>query len=191
MTGLADLVGVPFDSLTRLIAGLTARRLTVATAESLTGGLLAATFTEIPGSSAVVRGGLIVYATDLKHALAGVDNGLLEERGPVDPDVAAALARGARTRCGADIGVGLTGVAGPDPQNGIPVGTWFCAIDGPGGHTDERHSTPGGPAAGASARATAAGETGVASAVRVRSAVRSAAVRAAVEMVANIAEMDS
>ena len=81
----------------------------------------------------MVRGGLVVYATELKHQLAGVDAELLAERGPVDPEVAAALADGARRRCGADVGVGLTGVAGPDPQNGIAVGTWFCAVSGPGG----------------------------------------------------------
>lgn len=187
MTGLAELVGVPFDSLTRLIADLTARGLTVAAAESLTGGLLTAILTEIPGSSAVVRGGLVVYATDLKHTLADVDSALLAERGPVDPDVAAALAHGARIRCNADIGIGLTGVAGPDPQHGMPVGTWFCAVDGPGGHTDQ-HSSQQAPS---TAEAPPGTESSAAAAVRVRSAVRAAAVRAALEMVANIAAMDS
>ena len=73
MTGLAVAVGMPIGAVRDLVAALTARRLTVATAESLTGGLLAAVLTEIPGSSAVVRGGLVVYATDLKHQLADVD----------------------------------------------------------------------------------------------------------------------
>jgi len=139
---LADLVGVPFADLTRLIGGLTARGLTVATAESLTGGLLAAVLTEVPGSSAVVRGGLIVYATDLKAALAGVDAELLADRGPVDPEVAAALAAGARRRCGAGIGIGLTGVAGPDPQDGVAVGTWYVAISGPGDRASLASSDP-------------------------------------------------
>jgi len=108
------------------------QRVTVATAESLTGGLVAATVVEIPGVSAVFRGGLIVYATDLKAALAGVPEGLLAERGPVDADVAAALAAGARARCGADWGVATTGVAGPDPQDGKPVGLVYIAVCGPG-----------------------------------------------------------
>jgi nicotinamide-nucleotide amidase len=127
---LAALVDLPGDQLTSLIARLAAASMTVASAESLTGGLLSALLTEVPGSSAVVRGGLVVYATDLKHSLAGVDQGLLDERGPVDPDVAVALARGVRTACGASIGLGLTGVAGPDPQHGVEVGTWYVALAG-------------------------------------------------------------
>jgi nicotinamide-nucleotide amidase len=113
----------------RLVA---ARGETFATAESLTGGLVAATVVEVPGVSAVFRGGLVVYATDLKHALAGVPEDLLAERGPVDPDVALALAAGARRRCGADWGLATTGVAGPDPQDGIAPGTVYVAVDGPG-----------------------------------------------------------
>ncbi|MBM2617700.1 CinA family protein [Actinoplanes sp. LDG1-06] len=109
------------------------RHETFATAESLTGGLVAATVVEIPGVSAVYRGGFVVYATDLKHTLAGVREDLLAERGPVDPDVAAALAEGARARCGADWGVATTGVAGPDPQDGKPVGLVYVAVAGPAG----------------------------------------------------------
>jgi nicotinamide-nucleotide amidase len=108
---------------------------TLATAESLTGGLVAATIVEIPGVSAVFRGGLVVYATDLKHALAGVPEDLLAARGAVDPDVALALAAGARQRCVADWGLATTGVAGPDPQDGHPVGTVFVAVAGPSGST--------------------------------------------------------
>ena len=108
---------------------------TFATAESLTGGLAAATAVEIPGVSAVFRGGLVVYATDLKHALAGVSEDLLAERGPVDPDVALALAAGARQRCGADWGLATTGVAGPEPQDGKPVGMVYVAVAGPPGAT--------------------------------------------------------
>lgn len=107
------------------------RQQTVAVAESLTGGQLAATIVEIPGVSAVFRGGLVVYATDLKRSLADVPEELLNERGPVDGDVAQALAAGARTRCGADWGVATTGVAGPDPQDGKPVGMVFIAVAGP------------------------------------------------------------
>jgi nicotinamide-nucleotide amidase len=112
---------------------LVERRQTVAVAESLTGGLLAATFVEIPGVSSVFRGGLVVYATDLKHSLAGVPETLLADRGPVDRDVAEALAEGARARCGADWGLATTGVAGPEPQDGKPVGMVFVAVAGPGG----------------------------------------------------------
>lgn len=129
---LSRLLGLPQDELTGLIGRLTAAGRTVATAESLTGGLLAALLTEVPGASEVVRGGVVVYATELKASLAGVDAALLDERGPVDPDVAVALADGARAVCGASIGVGLTGVAGPDPQHGMPVGTVFVAVTADG-----------------------------------------------------------
>lgn len=104
---------------------------TLAVVESLTGGLLAATIVEVAGVSAVFRGGLVVYATDLKSSLAGVPAGLLAERGPVDPDVAVALAEGGRARCGADWCLSTTGVAGPEPQGGKPVGTVFVAVAGP------------------------------------------------------------
>lgn len=106
---------------------------TLAVAESLTGGLLAAAIVEIAGVSAVFRGALVVYATDLKSSLAGVPEELLAERGAVDPEVAGALARGARQRCGADWGVGTTGVAGPQPQDGKPVGMVYIAVAGPNG----------------------------------------------------------
>ncbi|WP_433834132.1 CinA family protein [Actinoplanes sp. CA-015351] len=116
-----------------VVHALVERRETLATAESLTGGLVAATIVEIPGVSAVFRGGLIVYATELKARLAGVPEKLLDERGPVDGDVAAALASGARERCGADWGLATTGVAGPEPQDGKPVGLVYVAVAGPGG----------------------------------------------------------
>ena len=178
MSDLAAVVGVPARSVAELVARLASRRLTIATAESLTGGLLVALLTEIPGSSVVVRGGLVVYATELKHLLAGVDPDLLARRGPVDPAVAAQLADGARRRCRADVGIGLTGVAGPDPQDGVPVGTWYCAISGPGGHRQTRRGLPG------AAAEPAAGRT-------ARGSIRAAAVRAALQMVANIPETGS
>lgn len=115
-----------------LIALLRRRGETVATAESLTAGLVTAVLTSVPGASAVVRGGLVVYATELKARLAGVDEGLLAEHGAVHPEVARQLAVGARERCGADWGIGLTGVAGPDPQDGVPPGTVHIAVTGPG-----------------------------------------------------------
>ena len=117
---------------------------TVAVAESLTGGLLTAALTETAGASATVRGGLVVYATDLKASLAGVDADLLARRGPVDPAVAAQLATGARHRLAATYGLGVTGVAGPDPQGGRAVGTVFAAVSGPGGVTGAAWSLAGG-----------------------------------------------
>ncbi|MEU7902037.1 CinA family protein [Actinoplanes sp. NPDC049118] len=115
-----------------VVHALVERRETLAVAESLTGGLLATTLVEIAGVSRVFRGGLVVYATDLKHSLAGVPEELLADRGPVDPDVALALAEGARSRCGADWGLATTGVAGPEPQDGRPVGLVYIAVAGPG-----------------------------------------------------------
>ena len=114
-----------------VLQALAVRAQTLAVAESLTGGLLAASLVEVPGASRVFRGGLVVYATDLKVTLAGVPAELLAERGPVDPDVAAALAVGARERCGATWGLATTGVAGPESQNGVPVGTVYVACSGP------------------------------------------------------------
>ncbi|HWB38362.1 MAG TPA: CinA family protein [Rugosimonospora sp.] len=116
-----------------ILAELVRRGQTLAVAESLTGGLLAATIVSVPGASNAFRGGLVVYATDLKASLAGVPGDLLAERGPVDPGVAGWLASGARERCGADWGLATTGVAGPDPQNGIPPGTVYVGLAGPDG----------------------------------------------------------
>lgn len=116
---------------TELVRSLRRAELTLATAESLTAGLLAATVAGVPGASTVLRGGLIVYATDLKHTLAGVSEHTLVTDGPVAASTAEQLAVGARTACGADWGVGLTGVAGPDAQDGHPVGTVFLGLAGP------------------------------------------------------------
>ena len=116
-----------------LVAALTRAGQTVATAESLTAGLLSATIAGVPGASAVLRGGLVVYATDLKASLADADDAVLEADGPVAANTAEQLAVGARGRCTADWGIGLTGVAGPDSQDGHPVGTVFLAIAGPDG----------------------------------------------------------
>ncbi|XVS63075.1 CinA family protein [Actinosynnema sp. CA-299493] len=126
-----------------VVRTLAERGETVATAESLTAGLVTAELTSVPGASAVVRGGLVVYATDLKHALAGVDAALLAEHGAVHPEVARQLAEGARERCGATWGLGLTGVAGPDPQDGVAPGTVHIGLSGPSG-SDVRTLTLGG-----------------------------------------------
>ncbi len=116
-----------------LVAALATRRRTVASAESLTAGLWAATIAGVPGASAVLRGGLVVYATDLKASIAGVNEKRLAVDGPVSASTAQGLADGARRVCDADWGVGLTGVAGPDRQDGHPVGTVFVAVAGPDG----------------------------------------------------------
>ncbi|NGO68779.1 CinA family protein [Streptomyces boncukensis] len=106
---------------------------TLAVAESLTGGLVAAELTAVPGASRAFRGSVTAYATELKRALLGVDGALLAERGAVDAEVARQMARGVRAALGADWGVATTGVAGPRPQDGQPVGTVFLAVAGPDG----------------------------------------------------------
>jgi nicotinamide-nucleotide amidase len=108
---------------------------TFAVAESLTGGALGAAVTSLPGVSATFRGGVIAYATELKAELLGVDRGLLADRGPVDPDVAIAMAGGVRDRLAVTWGLSTTGVAGPDPQDGHPPGEVYVGVAGPGGST--------------------------------------------------------
>jgi len=105
---------------------------TVATCESVTGGLIAAALTDVAGASEVVRGGLVTYATDLKSRLAGVDPGLIAAHGVVSGEVATAMAAGASEACGADWAVAVTGVAGPGAAEGCPAGTVWLAITGPG-----------------------------------------------------------
>jgi nicotinamide-nucleotide amidase len=119
------------DDARALVADLTVRHQSVATAESLTAGLLSATLAGVPGSSAVLRGGLVTYVEDTKIALAGVAPQVLRAVGPVAAPTARALAVGTRQRCGATWGVGLTGVAGPEPHGGHPVGTVFLGLAGP------------------------------------------------------------
>ena len=118
--------------LARLVGLLKDRGETLATAESLTGGLVGGALTDVPGVSAVYRGGVVVYATDLKAKLAGVPEDLLAAVGPVHPDTAAALAAGVRERLEATYGLATTGVAGPDSQAGIEAGTVYVAAAGPG-----------------------------------------------------------
>ncbi|CCK27072.1 competence-damage inducible protein [Streptomyces davaonensis JCM 4913] len=112
---------------------LTVRGETLAVAESLTGGLVAAEITGVPGASKAFRGSVTAYATELKAQLLGVDAALLERRGAVDPQVAAQMAAGVRKALGADWGIATTGVAGPDEQDEQPVGTVFVAVEGPCG----------------------------------------------------------
>jgi nicotinamide-nucleotide amidase len=126
------------DSRIRALCGevirlLVARGDTIAVAESLTGGMLAAALTAVPGASAVFRGAVVAYATDLKTALLGVPPELLDRHGAVHPAVAAAMAEGARRRMGATVAAATTGVAGPDPADGQPVGTVHIAVSAGGG----------------------------------------------------------
>jgi nicotinamide-nucleotide amidase len=130
---LADALGLDAERLHALIATLRERAETVATAESLTAGLVTAALTSVPGSSAVVRGGVVVYATPLKTDLAGVDAAALAEHGPVHPLIAEMLAKGTRIACRASWGIGLTGVAGPDPQDGVEPGVVHLAVSGADG----------------------------------------------------------
>jgi nicotinamide-nucleotide amidase len=120
------------DDARGLVADLTIRKQSVATAESLTAGLLAATLAGVPGASEVLRGGLVTYTERTKIVLAGVAPEILDEVGPVAAPTARALAVGARQRCEATWGVGLTGVAGPEPHGGHAVGTVFVGLAGPG-----------------------------------------------------------
>ena len=114
-----------------LVSRLTSRRETVSTAESLTGGLVAAALTDVPGSSAVVRGGVVAYTSEIKSGVVGVDAGLLAASGAVDAMVAEQMACGVRDRLRSTFGLATTGVAGPDPSEGKPVGTVFVAVAGP------------------------------------------------------------
>jgi nicotinamide-nucleotide amidase len=121
------------DVTTGLIAELTRRRLTIAVAESLTGGLLVAELIRPPGASEVVRGGIVAYSTELKHSVLGVDAEHLAARGPVDPEVAIQMAAGVRRVLSVDgvetsIGLSTTGVAGPGPQDGHPAGTVYVGL---------------------------------------------------------------
>jgi nicotinamide-nucleotide amidase len=120
------------SSVDELVAKLLAGH-TIATAESCTGGLLAARLTDRPGSSAYVKGGFVVYSDEAKVAELGVDAGLIERCGAVSQEVAEALAEGARSRLQTDVGVGITGVAGPDGgSEEKPVGLVWLSIAGPG-----------------------------------------------------------
>ena len=116
-----------------IVHELTARGWSIAVAESLTGGMLVAALIRTPGASAVVNGGIVAYSTELKHTLLGVNSGLLAAHGPVHADVAAQMAAGVRDRMAvaglpATVGIATTGVAGPDPQDGAPVGTVFLGF---------------------------------------------------------------
>lgn len=117
----------------RVVAGLIARGLSIAVAESLTGGAVVEQLVRVPGVSRVLFGGVVAYQTQLKRDLVGVDAALLARHGAVHPLVAAQLAERVREALAVDgvaarVGVGTTGVAGPDPQDGVEPGVAYVAV---------------------------------------------------------------
>jgi nicotinamide-nucleotide amidase len=128
----------------RVVAGGTARGLTMATAESCTGGLIAHLLTEVPGSSACLLGGIIAYADAVKREQLGVPAEVLASHGAVSAQTAVAMADGVRERLGTDLGVSVTGIAGPDGGTAAkPVGLVYVAVAGLDGTEVERHLWPG------------------------------------------------
>ena len=127
--------GVDVPNLERVVLdGLKEKGLTLGTAESCTGGLVAKRFTDLPGASAAFRGGVVSYATEVKHTVLGVEQALLDQYGAVSEPVAWAMAEGARRALGCDLAISTTGVAGPDPdERGNPVGLVFIALAAPEG----------------------------------------------------------
>jgi PncC family amidohydrolase len=121
------------DLASRVLDLLRGSGATVATAESLTGGRVAARLTAVPGSSDAYLGGVVSYATDLKLSLLGVPREVVERHGVVSAECARAMAEGVRRVTGATWGVSTTGVAGPGPQDGVPAGTAYVAVAGPDG----------------------------------------------------------
>ncbi|HST54866.1 MAG TPA: competence/damage-inducible protein A [Solirubrobacteraceae bacterium] len=132
----------------RSAAGAVARARTIATAESCTGGLLAARLTDLPGSSEYVRGGIVAYSDAVKSSQAGVPRELIELHGAVSAEVAEALADGAIARLGADVGVGVTGIAGPGGgSEEKPVGlVWLSVAEKSGARLTRSVNMPGGRA---------------------------------------------
>ena len=127
-----------------VLAGLGERHLTLAVAESLTGGQVCSTLVAVPGASAVVVGGVVAYATRLKVEMLGVDAEHLARTGPVDGRVAQEMARGVSALMGADLGLATTGVAGPGDSDGHPAGTVHVAVSSPWGVVSRELSLDGG-----------------------------------------------
>ena len=129
--------GTDDDTFEKVLGEVLAERgLTIAVMESCTGGLLADTITNVPGSSRYFRGGLVAYATEVKEAM-GVDPAVIAKYGVYSDETAIAMAKAIRERLGADIGIGTTGVAGPEPDGDHPVGEVHIAIDGGGKIPDQ------------------------------------------------------
>jgi len=128
----------------QLISLLKEKNLTIAAAESCTGGLLSAAFTSVPGASAVFEGSIVSYANRIKEAFLGVDPAILTTHGAVSEPCAKAMAEGVKRQIGADIGVSITGIAGPDggtPQK--PVGTVYIGVSYAGGTMAKRFQFEG------------------------------------------------
>lgn len=128
----------------RALTALGERGWTLGVAESLTGGAVAAEIVSVPGASRALVGGIVAYATPLKHALLGVDADLLAAHGPVHPEVALQMADGVRRAVqidgrAADVGVSTTGIAGPESPDGQPVGTVHVAVVTPEKAVGERY----------------------------------------------------
>ncbi|MEO5663137.1 MAG: CinA family protein [Nocardioides sp.] len=130
-----------------LVETLTSRGVTVATAESLTGGQLAALFTSVPGASACFVGGVVAYASEVKVEVLGVSPSIIEEYGAVSAECASAMALGARSLLSSTYALATTGVAGPDTQEGHPAGHVWVACAGPSGVTPMKLSLSGDRAA--------------------------------------------
>ncbi|MET3367332.1 UNVERIFIED_CONTAM: nicotinamide-nucleotide amidase [Jeotgalibacillus campisalis] len=130
---LHDGLSAAAQSSTAAVAMAVGNKLTVATAESLTAGMVAATLANTPGASGMLQGGVVAYQNSVKAGVLGVSQELLAEVGSVDGQVAEAMADGARRVCGADLGISTTGVAGPEPHDGKAVGTVFIGISGKSG----------------------------------------------------------
>ena len=140
----AAVYGLDEESLEQTVVRLLGEAgLTLATAESLTGGLLGGRLTGVPGASAVYRGGVVSYATEVKASVLGVDGALLDRHGPVSEPVAGAMAAGARRLLDAGLGLAATGVAGPDEHGGRPVGTLCLAVADAAGEVAQTLRAPG------------------------------------------------
>ncbi|PKQ25689.1 MAG: hypothetical protein CVT64_08270 [Actinobacteria bacterium HGW-Actinobacteria-4] len=135
--------GVPPSGADRALAEARSRGVTVAVAESLTGGLVCAMLTEAPGASDVVRGGVVAYQVDVKREVLGVPGALLDAQGPVCDDVAFAMADGVKTLLRASVGIATTGVAGPEPHGGKPPGRVHIAAVGEGVRLVRHHDLVG------------------------------------------------
>lgn len=133
MTG-AGPVTADLEAMAReVIAAATAAGVTIAVAESLTGGQVSAALVDVPGASVVLKGAVVAYATAVKSSVLGVDPDLLERVGPVDRVVAEQMASGVAALLGADLAVATTGVAGPGAHDGHPAGTVVLGASGPSG----------------------------------------------------------
>ena len=129
--------GADADTFESIVGRMLAERgLTLAVMESCSGGLLSDVITNVPGSSRYFRGGIVSYATEVKEMM-GVDAATIAEHGVVSPQTAAAMASAVRERLTADVGIGITGVAGPEPQDGVPVGQVYIGLDGGGRMPDQ------------------------------------------------------